>query len=773
MGLSLLTARFISMKKPELLAPAGNADCMLAAINAGADAIYVGTDRFSARAYADNVSDEALVKNIKKAHLCGVKVYLTLNTLLRDDELEDALDLLEPLYESGLDGVIVQDLGLAGMIRSEYPLLPLHASTQMSIMHSDGAMLCRELGFTRVVPARELTLDEIALIKLKTGMELECFIHGAMCYSYSGLCLMSSMIGGRSGNRGRCAGTCRLPFDAVGPDGQTISGRGGGSGKKYLLSMKDLCTVEILPGLMRAGIDSFKIEGRMKSAEYVGGVTAIYRKYVDLLVERGEEGYAVSADDLRLLRSLYVRTDISRGYYEGKKGRHLITMNLPGYNGSDRDVSDGVNGEYVHEVNKPEARVKVTLRPGEESRMEVSLNDVTVTVTGSVAEKARSAPVTEENVIVSMKKTGDSLLKCGEVTVETSGDPFMPISALNELRRRGFAKLEDALTVLPERAGGRIRAELTTDACDDPSWDATKQKQPDEAGDDRKLAWDVSTCTFDQLEAVMDHPDHVDRLILDHGLYASDECSDLIERAASMVTEGVWVSLPAVRRHRDDGYNDELIDRIASDVRISGVMVHVLDELAAARLRLPDKTIYLDSGVYAFNARSAGILTVLSGGGVITASYEARLHDLHELTNTSGPVLRGREDSAGRFAIVAYGRIPVMVSDGCVKKTLKSCDHVRSFGRISLVDRKNARFPVVTDCDVCTNVIYNSVPLSLRNMSDRLLKTGVSRFRINLTTEDSRESAIVLGAYLDDDPDSVRELSGMPHTSGHLKRGVL
>ena len=255
---------------------------MLAAINAGCDAIYAGTDRFSARAYADNLTCEDYIRGMTRAHLCGVKVYLTLNTLLFESEVSDAIRVIRQLYESGLDGIIIQDTGLIAPIKTYFPNLSIHASTQMAVMNRGGAEALKNLGFERIVPARELSLDELISIKKQTGVELECFIHGAMCYSYSGMCLASSMIGDRSGNRGRCAGTCRLPF----------------GGDKYPLSMKDLCGIELLPKLLDAGIDSFKIEGRMKSPEYVAGVTDIYRRAIDAYLERGQYNEASSSCDL-------------------------------------------------------------------------------------------------------------------------------------------------------------------------------------------------------------------------------------------------------------------------------------------------------------------------------------------------------------------------------------------------------------------------------------------------------------------------------------------
>ncbi|MDE6963990.1 MAG: U32 family peptidase, partial [Lachnospiraceae bacterium] len=284
------------MKKAELLSPAGNFEALKGAINAGADAVYLGGELYGARAYADNFTQDEILAGLHMAHLFGKKIYLTVNTLVKEKELDGLYDFLKPFYEKGLDGVIVQDLGVLRYIREHFPALPIHASTQMALTGSGGARLMMEEGVSRIVPARELSLKEIRKIKEETGLEMETFIHGAMCYCYSGQCLFSSILGGRSGNRGRCAQPCRLPYKVNG-------------GKEcYPLSMRDMCTIRHLPALLDAGIDSFKIEGRMKKPAYAAGVTAIYRKYIDLY-EKDRENYRVDRKDWETLNALYIRSE--------------------------------------------------------------------------------------------------------------------------------------------------------------------------------------------------------------------------------------------------------------------------------------------------------------------------------------------------------------------------------------------------------------------------------------------------------------------------------
>ena len=265
----------------ELLAPAGSMETFRAVINAGADAVYLGGGRFGARAYADNFTEEELLSAIDYAHIHGRKVYLTVNTLFKERELtEDLYSYLLPYYKQGLDAVIIQDMGAFQMVREAFPGLSIHTSTQMTVTNRYGAAMMKEMGADRVVTAREMSLTEIRDIRDHVDIEIESFVHGALCYCYSGQCLLSSMLGGRSGNRGRCAQPCRLSYEVFDEKKHPVK-----TGKKerdiYILSPKDLCTVSMIPDLIENGVDSFKIEGRMKKAEYAAGVVSVYRKYID------------------------------------------------------------------------------------------------------------------------------------------------------------------------------------------------------------------------------------------------------------------------------------------------------------------------------------------------------------------------------------------------------------------------------------------------------------------------------------------------------------
>lgn len=315
--------------KVELLAPAGSYESLTAAVNAGADAVYVGGSRFGARAFANNLTEEKLLQAVDECHLRGKQLYLTVNTLLKDDEMAELYDYILPYYTRGLDAVIVQDMGVFTFLRREFPDLPIHASTQMTITGPDGAKLLKDLGASRIVTARELSLQEIAGIHKQVDIEIESFVHGALCYCYSGQCLYSSLIGGRSGNRGRCAQPCRLPYDLYQKGNRLNYGA-----DKFLMSPKDMCTLDLIPELVESGVYSFKIEGRMKKPAYTAGVVRIYRKYIDLYLQKGRRGFHIEENDRLELMDLYNRGGFSTGYYKTGNGKEMMSLVRPNHIGT-------------------------------------------------------------------------------------------------------------------------------------------------------------------------------------------------------------------------------------------------------------------------------------------------------------------------------------------------------------------------------------------------------------------------------------------------------
>ncbi len=405
-------------KRAELLAPAGTPGCFYAAVNAGADAVYAGLKKFGARSFAGNFTIPEFTEAIDHAHLFNKKLYLTLNILMRDAELDEVDDCIRPLYKAGLDGVIVQDIGLISHIIREYPLLEVHVSTQSFITGVYGAALLKKMGAHRVVPARELSVGEIRDIREKADIEVECFIHGAMCYSYSGMCLMSSFLGGRSGNRGSCAGPCRQPYN----------------GGDYILSMKDLCVIKDLSALLEAGVDSLKIEGRMKSKEYVYNVTGIYREFLDDYYDKGIR--EPSEKKVRELFSLYSRSGLNSGYLFKHNGADMITRQRGSY-------VTGIPEDREYPEIKLPVSCEGVFKKGEAAVLRLSYGRHSAECFGSVSEEAKSRPLSLKEIEKQLKKTGNSPFSFEKLKITADSDIFIPLSQINELRRKTIEALKE------------------------------------------------------------------------------------------------------------------------------------------------------------------------------------------------------------------------------------------------------------------------------------------------------------------------------------------
>lgn len=421
-------------RRVELLSPVGSYDALVGVLNAGADAVYLAGREYGARAYAENLSNEELVSAIRLCHIFNVRVYLTVNTLLKESELSSLHDFLRPLCDAGLDGVIVQDIGVMRYINREFPRLNIHASTQMSVTGAYGARLLKKYNVTRIVPARELSLNEIKAIKEEADIEVETFIHGAMCYCYSGQCLLSSLLGGRSGNRGRCSQPCRLPYK---------SKENGIYKDTYLLSMKDMYTLKLIPELISAGIDSFKIEGRMKKPEYAAGVTHIYRKYIDRYYSG--ETYETEKEDEALLKNLYIRNDTSEGYFYRHNAASMLTFTSPAYNGASDEVLKEITDRFINKAPKREISAEVYIKKGERAALKLTADNIRVEYTGDTVSEAKNAPLSEGSIRERISKTGETPFEIKTLRVITDGKSFMPVKELNALRREAVSALEEEI----------------------------------------------------------------------------------------------------------------------------------------------------------------------------------------------------------------------------------------------------------------------------------------------------------------------------------------
>ena len=500
-------------REVEILAPAGTYEAFEAAIRSGADAVYAGGNLFGARAYAGNFDEETLIRAIREAHLYGRKLYLTVNTLIKEREMKERLySFLKPFYENGLDAVLVQDLGALAFIREQFPDLAIHASTQMSVAGALGAGFLKQYGVERVVPARELSLAEIRKMKEETGLEIECFVQGALCYSYSGQCLFSSMLGGRSGNRGQCAQPCRLKYQAEGQKKPSC-----------ILSLKDIMALEDLPDLIEAGVDSFKIEGRMKKPEYVSETVRVYRKYTDLYLKKGRAGYQVSEEDKQRLMDLYNRGGSCRGYYhvqngpemltpdrsnhagihsacvERQKGRSLLAKALVPLQKGDvleispkenvtlgQDVKKGgqfqllvakgttvrprtilarVRNERLIQEIQERIRTAEVRRPvqakamfcmDEPSKLILKSGSFSVRVEGSSPQAAKKQAVDRARVERQLRKMGNTPFQIESLEMEMEDGIFIPMQVVNELRRTAAERLEEEILKQYKRSCKRV-----------------------------------------------------------------------------------------------------------------------------------------------------------------------------------------------------------------------------------------------------------------------------------------------------------------------------
>ena len=729
----------------ELLSPAGSFEGMMAAFGAGADAVYAGGTQFGARAYARNFDSGELLEAIRVTHILGKKFYLTVNTLQKNHELEEKLyGWLEPLVLAGLDAVLVQDLGVLRYIRRCFPTLPVHASTQMAVTGHLALPLLKELGVVRVVPARELSLDEIRAMTEADQMEVEVFIHGAMCYSFSGMCLLSSLLGGRSGNRGRCAQPCRLPYKVTQKPGRTERAL-----EETPLSMKDLIGIDLLPELADAGVASLKIEGRMKQPEYTAGVTGIYRKYLDLLASPGKK-YTVLKEDREALLDLFSRGRSEQGYYHRHNGPEMISFS------NDRKT------EETHTVLcRPKRMVDARLRlaQGEHASLELSAAGsspaVRVSVTGDTVEPPRTRPVTAEQAENQISRLGDTLFSPGSVTVDMSQDVFVPVSSLNRLRREAVAALEAGL------AGAFAR-------------ESTEINPPDRAS-----AVTVSAGRDDSREKRLQ-------------IYASCEAEEQVMPCIECrETDGLYLPPVLMKKYFEAG-------RAAGKKMYLSFPYIVRDEAGEPKTRTAQIKKFLEDGGDGILVRSleGWALACACGAGdrcvidhtLYTWNDEAVSFWLERdaLRITAPAELNEKEllrrNSAGGELLV-YGNLPVMISAQCTEKNCFGCS--RSHRRNYIHDRYGKCFisqcvcrPWEKEnaelCESCYNIIYNSVPYTLKGILNRALRPGYEAVRLSFTVESAEETKRILGDFcsvLRDDGSDLPMDEGS-FTRGHFKRGV-
>lgn len=698
----------------ELLAPAGNLEILKGVIESGADAVYVGGSMFGARAYANNFTEEELLEAIDFAHLRGVKVYLTVNTLIKNSEFSKLYDYLLPYYKRGLDAVIVQDIGVVKAIHEYFPSMEIHTSTQMTVTGADGVRFLSQFGVTRVVMAREVSLAEMKRIHEETGMELEAFVHGALCYSYSGQCLFSSILGGRSGNRGRCAQPCRLPY--------TVEGKKD----EYILSLKDMCGIKALDKLHDAGVYSLKIEGRMKQLEYACGVVKYYRSYID-------SKKPVSDADYDRIKALGNRCGFTDRYYFDHNGSDMVTYVKPNF------VSNAA--EPSPEKRKLSIEGELVLREGEPGSLTVKRGDVTYKASIEPVSAALKAPLDKKAAIDRINKTGDTDFEFSHIKAQIGENVFVPNGALNKLRRDAISGLCDKLLKKYYRNDARYADMSRLTAL--PEHVVKSDAAHDEAINDYTTI--CSCMTRAQLDTLIGY-DCFDVFYLDFDMY---DRNTLIQQFADDVksltkrNKKVYLMLPTIFRADSSDYFVSIAKEL-DKVNFEGFVVKNYEELYLTENLFTGKKVILDHNMYTFNdvSKSAFFEHGVSGD---TVPLELNSREIMHRNNIGSQM-------------IVYGYYPLMTTANCVHKNTKGCDKKQKL--IYLKDRYNKSFAVCNNCKECYNTIYNSLPTMLTKNIGKLKEAGIRSFRYSFTIETPKQIKAVMD-------DKVAE-----YTNGHYKRGV-
>lgn len=701
----------------ELLAPAGNLEIFKGVIESGADAVYVGGSMFGARAYANNFTEEELLEAIDFAHLRGVKVYLTVNTLIKNSEFSKLYDYLLVYYKRGLDAVIVQDIGVVKAIHEYFPSMEIHTSTQMTVTGADGVRFLSQFGVTRVVMAREVSLAEMKRIHEETGMELEAFVHGALCYSYSGQCLFSSILGGRSGNRGRCAQPCRLPY--------TVEGKKD----EYILSLKDMCGIKALDKLRDAGVYSLKIEGRMKQLEYACGVVKYYRSYID-------SKKPVSDSDYDRIKALGNRCGFTDRYYFDHNGSDMVTYVKPNF------VSNAA--EPSPEKRKLSIEGELVLREGEPGSLTVKRGDVTYKASIEPVSAALKAPLDKKAAIDRINKTGDTDFEFSHIKAQIGENVFVPNGALNKLRRDAISGLCDKLLKKYYRNDARY-ADISS-MCELPEHVVKSDAAHEDGAVNAKDYTTICSCmTRAQLDTLIGY-DCFDVFYLDFDMY---DRNTLIQQFADDVksltkrNKKVYLMLPTIFRADSSDYFVSIAKEL-DKVNFEGFVVKNYEELYLTENLFTGKKVILDHNMYTFNdvSKSAFFEHGVSGD---TVPLELNSREIMHRNNIGSQM-------------IVYGYYPLMTTANCVHKNTKGCDKKQKL--IYLKDRYNKSFAVCNNCKECYNTIYNSLPTMLTKNIGKLKEAGIRSFRYSFTIETPKQ----INAVMDD---KVAE-----YTNGHYKRGV-
>lgn len=798
----------------EILAPAGSMECLKAAIAAGADAVYTGGALFGARAYAHNLTEEELLEAIDYVHLHGRRLYLTVNTLIKDREMEKQMyDYLLPYYRQGLDAVIVQDIGLFRFIRKHFPDLPIHASTQMTLTGVDGAKFLEKEGAQRIVTSRELSMAEVKKIADETELEIESFVHGALCYCYSGQCLFSSFIGGRSGNRGQCAQPCRLLYRT--PEAKR---------PQYLLSLKDICTLELIPEMIESGIYSFKIEGRMKKPEYAAAVAFQYRKYADLYLKYYEEcpaeedpaayamkKYRVREEDRQMLLDLYNRGGFHTGYYHTQNGREMISLNRPNHAGVPAVKVLAKKGRNVTAKALtdlyPQDIIELPMRKGREKadnytckdavrkgmnvqipvfadtpfkRDEIWMRTRNSTLIDTLREEFVNGKIKEricgtfrlypqEKATLTVKCRDAEITVAGEKAQEALSQPMSRERIEKQLRKTGntefefsFLKAEIGEKVfLPMQSLNELRREaletLEKVICEKYRRSG-EVKDPEEDKTELSMeeevlsGWTASVRTAEQMEVILEE-EAIGRIYVDCTMFPriweKDSYVEWITKVHAAGKE-IYLVMPYIFRERTRKQYEAAYNRIFG-AGWDGILIANYESFAFLKEHGYTGRIMTDYNLYEFNQESRKFWKE-KGVFEFTAPVELTERELQDLRVKDGEV-------------IVYGYLPMMISAGCIQKTTRGC--LKKSGQTTITDRYRNPFVVKNECDYCYNILYNYVPLYLGDRMKEVYQIGPGRIRLMFTTERQQEVRQILSAYFEG-----KELPEGTYTRGHWKRGI-
>ena len=785
------------MNKIEILAPAGSMESMYAAINKGADAVYLGGNKFSARAYASNFDNENMQKAIDYSHSYGVKVYVTINTILKESEIEEAVKYVGYLYEIGADALIIQDLGLFKRIKEEYEDFEIHASTQMTIHNGEAAIYFKEKGFHRLVLSREMSFEEIKHISTDLMIETEMFVHGAICVSYSGQCLMSSIIGGRSGNRGRCAQPCRMEY--------TLQGEKSGEQKGYLLSPKDMCTIEDVKDIIDTGTYSLKIEGRMKRPEYVAGVVDNYRKAVDKVILKKK--YNEHEGKEQLLQ-LFNRSGFTNAYLKSNPGKDMMSFNSPKNSGvplgqieksgeiklkTSIALGDGVRnndkgfsiskillngkeeakankgdivkifpinykpGDFLHkslnkelfdeleDYIKPYSKkitLNATVKFAVNSPVALNINykGKEYTYTGEIIQKAEKRPLDKERIREALMKSGDVPFKLNIVDFTEFEDGFMRISDLNNLRRDAIENLIKNICKESRRrrpAKKNIVVEKTKSTNDCPT--------------------ELYSCvTKEQLKALLEC--NVKNIAFDifsreaNALRFSD-IIDTFEKYNGNIN--LYIKTSSIIKGEFDKVCT-VIEKVKSYIK--GI---ITSNIGIIHLYRNSLQIIGDYKLNIMNTQSLEFYQ--SEISIPTLSMELNRTEIKD-------ILRKNK---GNNAYVIYGKPELMISEYCPigstfggRKTNVDCNAICTRDKFTLIDRVNERSRVMTDL-FCRSYILNPVPLNLFDERTYLKEAGIKTLRFDFRDESYEEVKNVYNMYL-----GKMEYDKSNYTKGQFRRGI-